>query len=93
MSRLVERMQAKWRRMFARRAPFGWEASRAASLLRDVSQDPWACEQVAQLLEIECDPGESAASYVSEMLRQPWREIMEEDHAKRVAKLEKGFTP
>lgn len=94
MSRsFVEKMQGKWNRLFMRRQPFRWEASRAAGLLRDVSQDAWACQQIAELLDIECDPGESAAPYVSEMLRQPWREIMEEDHEKSVAKLENGFIP
>lgn len=94
MSRsFIDRMKSKWRRLFNRRPPFGWEVSRAALLLRDVSHDAWACQQIAELLEIECDSGESAASYVSEMLRQPWMEIVEEDHAKELEKLQRGFTP
>ena len=58
-----------WRRLFRRETPTLGEQYYASEKLKRLSIDPWACEMLAKQLDIEIDPGESAASYVADACR------------------------
>lgn len=58
-----------WRRLFQRETPTLSEQHYAAEKLKRLSVDPWACEMLAKQLDIEIDPGESAASYIADACR------------------------
>ena len=58
-----------WRRLFQRETPTLREQHYAAERLKGLSVDPWACEMLAAQLDIEIDPGESAASYIADACR------------------------
>lgn len=86
-----EKLSNRWRRLFQRRMPFPWEVNKSRVLLYEVSKNAYACQWIAALLEIDCDPGESAADYVSQMLRQPALDYSQELHKRDLALIAKGF--
>lgn len=66
MSRVIGKV---WRRLFRREKPTISEQHYSAENLKRLSIDPWACEMLAKQLDIEIDPGESAASYIADACR------------------------
>jgi hypothetical protein len=90
MTDSIDRKKRAWHRLFARREPAPWESRKSAELLRDVSLDAWACQKIAELLDIQCDPGESAADFVSQMLREPYVEHVRIQAEKDVLRAQRG---
>lgn len=62
-------MRKVWLRLFRREKPTNREQHNAVEKLKGISVDPWACEILAKKLDIEIDPGESAASYIADACR------------------------
>ncbi|TBW96713.1 hypothetical protein TP46_12390 [Xanthomonas citri pv. aurantifolii] len=87
----ADRLAARWSRLFKGSDAFPWERFEAQRLLYEVSKSAAACQMVAELLEIQCDPGESAADYVSQMLRQPTLDHARRLHERDIAEIYKGF--
>lgn len=64
-----------WNVVFGRRK-YPWDEPKphhfgvAADALRNLAECPMACKLLAEALELEIDPGESAASWVSETAMQ-----------------------
>lgn len=85
-----ERVRARWRRMLNGSKATAWESEASAKLLHKVSQDAWACKMVAEKLEIQIDDGESAADYVSQMLREPYRDWVEARAKRSAARIDSG---
>ena len=69
MTTFLPRLRNKWIRMFSRQKPTPWEDREAVAILTKVAGDPWACLAIAKCLEVEIDPGESAADFVSQQLQ------------------------
>ena len=86
-----ERIRARWRRMFNGSKPSVWEREGSAMLLHKVSVDAWACQVIADKLEIQIDNGESAADYVSHMLREPYRDWVEERAKRSIRRIDAGI--
>lgn len=65
-------LEMLWNVVFGRRK-YPWDSPRphhfgvAADVLRNLAECPQACKLLADALELEIDPGESAASWVSEV--------------------------
>lgn len=72
--KLPKRLQMYWKRLFIGAAPYPWEERAAIDLLHRVSQSVYACKLIADLLELEGEPGESLADYVSQALSEPFLE-------------------
>lgn len=85
-----ERLRARWRRMFNGSKASPWESEASAKLLHKVSQDAWACQMLAEKLEIQIDGGDSAADYVSQMLREHYRDWVEERAKRSIARIDAG---
>jgi len=92
MADAISRIIQRWRRLFRRKQPMPWERRQSAELLYMVSKDAWACQMVADLLELSGDPGESMADYVSQMLREPHRQVIENDNRRELARIDQGFS-
>lgn len=88
----VLRLHRRWKRLFERRDPYPWEMREAEKLLYEVSKSACACKLVSELLEIQGDPGESMADYVSDCLRQPTIERAKWDHHKYLEEINGGFS-
>lgn len=88
-----DRLRRRWERLFARKPPYPWEVRAAEDLLYKVSTNARACQLLAELLEIECDPGESVADYVSQQLREPMIARAESAHAAEMDEITKGYSP
>lgn len=86
------RLRRRWARLFARKEAFPWEAREAEDLLYKVSTNARACELLAELLEIECDPGESVADYVSQQLREPIIARAKSAHLADLEEITRGFS-
>lgn len=67
-----------------------WEREGSAMLLHKVSVDAWACQMIADKLELHIDSGESAADYVSQMLREPYRDLVEERAKRQADRIDAG---
>lgn len=86
------RLRRRWERLFRRQRPYAWEVREAAYLLYKVSQSARACQMLADQLEIECDPGESVADFVSQQLREPMVERAKHAHLGDLKELTEGFS-
>lgn len=90
MADTIERIKRQWARLFNRREPSPWEQRHAAEKLHAISKDAWACQKIAELLEVESDPGESAADFVSQMLRQPYVDHLRMQAEKDILRAQRG---
>lgn len=93
MNKVMSRITQRWSRLFKRREAMPWETRASAALLYSVSKDAWACQMIVDLLELEGEPGESMADYVSQMLREPHRKVVESEHRRELARIDRGVTP
>lgn len=89
--REAEKLSNRWRRLFQRRAAFPWEVNQARHLLYEVSKNAHARQWIAELLELDCDPGESVADYVSQMLRLPTQDYAKYLHERDLTHIANGF--
>ncbi|QHJ82152.1 MAG: hypothetical protein [Caudoviricetes sp.] len=87
----ADRLRRRWERLFARKEAFPWEVREAEHLLYKVSTNARACQLLAELLEIECDPGESVADYVSQQLREPIIARAESANLADMEEITRGF--
>lgn len=88
----ADRLRRRWERLFARKPAYPWEARAAEDLLYKISTNARACELLAELLEIECDPGESVADYVSQQLREPMIARAQSAHLADLEEITRGFS-
>ena len=93
MVNIWRRMQARWSRVFAQKDPHPWEKRDAAVMLRKLSADAWACKLLADKLDLDIDPGESAADYISQMAMEVHRDVQIAIKERDIAKLRAGLAP
>lgn len=67
---MIARIWRKWDQLFRRKRPSGFEVRYAAHTIERLGNDPQACAILADLLDIQTDPGESAASFVADACRR-----------------------